>query len=75
MVSKGSAGFACEEDPQVKKVNEGGKADQAGVQVGMVLVAFQGEALEPGKTWAVVREKIKSTQKPWAFGFSLGSAR
>ena len=68
-LEQGSAGFAAHEDLRIKRVDPGGACDQAGVQVGMTLVAFQGQDVEPGTTWAAMRALVKSTQRPWAFKF------
>ena len=35
----------------------------------MTLVAFQGQDVEPGTTWAAMRALVKSTERPWAFKF------
>ena len=62
-LEQGSAGFAAHEDLRIKRVDPGGACDQAGVQVGMRLVAFQGHDVEPGTTWAAMRATVKSTQR------------
>ena len=69
VVEDGSAGFDCHEDRSVKKVNEGGTSEAAGLRVGMSLSMFQGKSVAD-KTWAQVRDLVKAAPKPWTLVFS-----
>ena len=74
VIEDGSAGFACHEDRIVKKVNEGGASEVAGVRVGMSLSAFQDESVA-GKTWAQVKDLVKVAPKPWTLVFTAAEAK
>ena len=76
-VEQGGAGFAANEDLSVKKVDPEGRCDEAGVEVGMFVIEFQERPLEPGTTWATLRQMVKGAERPWTFQFApfpLGSS-
>eukprot|EP01047_Picozoa_sp_COSAG01_P022750 COSAG01_NODE_1362_length_10565_cov_111.342156_7_plen_1172_part_00 len=66
------AGFTCNKKLQVIKLDPVCLAVDAGVALGMHVTAFQGQTLPDAMTWAQLKKKVKSTPKPWTFGFSSG---
>ena len=51
----------------------GGRAELAGVKIGMRVCQFMGEELPESRTWAELKQVAKSTPKPWQFGFGDSS--
>merc|ERR1712166_165368 len=70
LVEEGGAGFSANESCAVTKLNPGQKASEAGVHLGMRVVAFQGAMLETGTTWNDLKAMVKAAPKPWSFGFA-----
>jgi hypothetical protein len=69
-VEDGGAGFTANERLSVTKLNPGQASEAAGVTLGMRVVAFQGEMLPHGTTWAKLKTMVKTADRPWRFGFA-----
>merc|ERR1711871_1236788 len=69
-VEDGGAGFTANERLTVTKLNPGQACEAAGVTLGMRVVAFQGEMLPHGTTWAKLKGMVKTADRPWKFGFA-----
>ena len=67
-LTEGAAGFCCSESLVVNQVNAGGRAQVAGVTLGMRLLSLQDEAVD-GKTWDFVKAVASRIPKPWRFQF------
>eukprot|EP01047_Picozoa_sp_COSAG01_P026080 COSAG01_NODE_1668_length_9563_cov_23.675613_10_plen_323_part_00 len=65
-----SAGFTCDEQLVVRRLDETCLAVDAGVELGMELVSFQGKALPGAMTWAALKSAVRASAKPWTFGFA-----
>ena len=70
-VPSGSAGFTCSDDLVITRLDEAGRAEQAGVELGMRVCEFMGEALPAERTWAELKKVARVTPKPWRFGFGF----
>ena len=53
---------------------KGGRAEVAGVKIGMRVCQFMGEELPESRTWAELKKVAKGTPKPWQFGFGHSEA-
>jgi hypothetical protein len=68
-VPEGSAGFKCDEQLVITRIDAGGRCEAAGVQMGWVVTAFQDERFAPSFTWTQLKGLAKTTPKPWNFAF------
>ena len=69
-VEEGGAGFSANAVCAVSKINPGQACENAGVKVGMRVVAFQGELLKHGTSWDDLKVLVKAASKPWSFVFA-----
>ena len=70
-VPEGSAGFTCSDDLVITRLDEGGRAEVAGVSIGMSVCQFMGDDLPESRTWAELKKVARVTPKPWQFGFGF----
>jgi hypothetical protein len=77
-VHDGGAGFVCDDQLIVTKVQRGKASEAAGLQPGMQLHSFQGTQVKGLATgavsgtavdWASVKQLVQTTPKPWCFSF------
>jgi hypothetical protein len=78
IVRRGTAGFECDKHLKVVSVAGLGAADVAKVEVGMLLVRFQGkELVSQGRrrpSWRKLQTQLESFDQPWKFTFIHASA-